>query len=196
MAHWWEKDITVKNKGHNDRGIWQGLDFGLKEDKAKTAKRKAEKANEVKIKVGSKGYNKKGTWQGLDWYTEKSDGTTKGKDTRPQYDKKGVQKAADRKVQSNTKNSYVQNLESRGKQEKETARYKKEASSYSRKAKSASMQDSKDVESYRKNRMARGDYKGKYYGPDAFKGDMGKLKAWRKAGSPKDVTKFARTKGD
>lgn len=43
---------------------------------------------------------------------------------------------------------------------------------------------------YRLNRRLRGDFKGKYYGPDEFKGDEKKLSAWRAAGSPKDKSRF------
>lgn len=36
-------------------------------------------------------------------------------------------------------------------------------------------------------------YKGKYYGPDLFKGDMDLIKAWRKAGKPKDHAKWLKS---
>lgn len=44
---------------------------------------------------------------------------------------------------------------------------------------------------YREKRKAAGNFKGKYYGPDVFKGDTAKLSKWRAAGSPKDKSKFA-----
>jgi hypothetical protein len=44
----------------------------------------------------------------------------------------------------------------------------------------------------RPKRIAEGKFKGKYYGPDEFKGDLKKLRAWREAGSPKDKSKFAK----
>lgn len=52
---------------------------------------------------------------------------------------------------------------------------------------SASVQDSKAMKEYRHKRRTTGAYKGNFYGPDQFKGDMERLKDWRKAGSPKDV---------
>jgi hypothetical protein len=59
-------------------------------------------------------------------------------------------------------------------------------------AKTAANQDSETIENYRNYRKANNQYKGKYYGPDTFKGNMSLLKAWRKAGSPKDVKAFAK----
>lgn len=41
--------------------------------------------------------------------------------------------------------------------------------------------------------MATTSYKGKYYGPDLFKGDMDLIKAWRKAGKPKDHAKWLKS---
>lgn len=41
---------------------------------------------------------------------------------------------------------------------------------------------------YRAKRRAEGDFKGKYYGPDEFKGDERMLAKWRASGSPK-ITK-------
>jgi hypothetical protein len=38
-------------------------------------------------------------------------------------------------------------------------------------------------------RIKSKDFKGKYYGPDEFKGNLSILKAWRKAGSP-NASKF------
>jgi hypothetical protein len=52
-----------------------------------------------------------------------------------------------------------------------------------------------ELERLNNRRAARtksGDFKGKYYGPDQFKGNMSILKSWRKAGSP-DVNKFIRS---
>lgn len=60
-------------------------------------------------------------------------------------------------------------------------------------AKTAANQDSETIENYRNYRKANNQYKGKYYGPDVFKGNMSVLKAWRKAGSPKDVKAFAKS---
>jgi hypothetical protein len=59
------------------------------------------------------------------------------------------------------------------------------------------VQNSQETANYRESRKRRGDFKGKFYGPDAFKGDMNVLKAWRMAGSPKDTKAFAsKAKGD
>lgn len=44
--------------------------------------------------------------------------------------------------------------------------------------------------SYRNRRIKEHEFKGKYYGPDEFKGDLTKLSKWRAAGSPKDKSKF------
>jgi hypothetical protein len=41
-------------------------------------------------------------------------------------------------------------------------------------------------------RAKNGDYKGKYYGPDQFKGNMAMIKAWKKAGKP-DRNSFAKS---
>lgn len=48
------------------------------------------------------------------------------------------------------------------------------------------------LENKRRERIKNKDYKGKYYGPDEFKGNMNMLRAWRAAGSP-DSKKFARS---
>lgn len=37
-------------------------------------------------------------------------------------------------------------------------------------------------------------YKGKYKGPDAFKGNAADISAWKKAGSPKNIDEFLRTR--
>lgn len=111
------------------------------------------------------------------------------------YSNSNVQRAAERRVSSAPRTLYGAEAEWKKKKDFDdaTSRYKKDRSSYNRKAKDSNMQDSVDVENYRKNRIANKEYKGKYYGPDAFKGDMNKLKAWRKAGSPKDVKAFAKS---
>lgn len=65
----------------------------------------------------------------------------------------------------------------------------------SHKANANPADNSKDNEdayfNYRQARMQKKDYKGKYYGPDEFKGNIQKLSKWRAAGSPKDKSKFA-----
>lgn len=41
----------------------------------------------------------------------------------------------------------------------------------------------------RQMRIKEGEFKGKYYGPDAFKGNTAKIDAWKKAGKP-EIKKF------
>lgn len=48
------------------------------------------------------------------------------------------------------------------------------------------------MNAYRADRIHRGLFKGDYYGPDAFKGDLALLEKWRGAGSPKNTAAFAR----
>jgi hypothetical protein len=45
----------------------------------------------------------------------------------------------------------------------------------------------------RADRIKSGRFKGKYYGPDEFKGNLKLLKAWRISGSPKDTKAFAKS---
>jgi len=42
----------------------------------------------------------------------------------------------------------------------------------------------------RERRNAKGDFKGKYYGPDELRGNISALQRWRDAGSPKDISKY------
>lgn len=77
-----------------------------------------------------------------------------------------------------------------------TAKYNKHVLNNSPKlfkndAKSRAKNNETAFKNYRAKRIAEGDYKGKYYGPDEFKGDTKKLAAWRAAGSPKDKSKYA-----
>lgn len=58
-------------------------------------------------------------------------------------------------------------------------------------AKRSVEESNKDVSRYK--RIAAGAYKGKYYGPDEFKGNLKLLKAWRVSGSPKDTKAFAKS---
>jgi hypothetical protein len=49
--------------------------------------------------------------------------------------------------------------------------------------------DQRSLESRMKSRGQRrqaGDYKGKYWGPDQFKGDQAKIDAWKKAGKQRN----------
>jgi hypothetical protein len=39
----------------------------------------------------------------------------------------------------------------------------------------------------REDRKRRGDFKGKYWGPDKFKGNQQKIDAWKKAGKPRNA---------
>lgn len=51
---------------------------------------------------------------------------------------------------------------------------------------------SKGKNAARLARVKSGDYKGKYYGPDEFKGNLAKIAAWKKAGGKRsDIKKFA-----
>lgn len=57
------------------------------------------------------------------------------------------------------------------------------------KVKEAAMKESPDrptgtAAQRRKWRITNGDFKGKYYGPDVFKGDLKKIKEWKAKGKP------------
>lgn len=103
---------------------------------------------------------------------------------KPKYDrkaaaearKKGTSYKSESASRSSAGESYAKSLEDRGNA------YSKERSN-------------RDVKmgEYRRGRVKMGLFKGKYYGPDAFKGDLSKVDAWRKAGGKKsDVKKFAK----
>jgi hypothetical protein len=49
-----------------------------------------------------------------------------------------------------------------------------------------------NMKNYREDMANRGNYRGKYYGPDEFKGNLSMLDKWRKSGSPKNVKGFAK----
>ena len=42
-------------------------------------------------------------------------------------------------------------------------------------------------------RISKKQYKGKYWGPDEFKGDLNKVREWEKAGRPKDRSAFMKS---
>jgi hypothetical protein len=48
------------------------------------------------------------------------------------------------------------------------------------------------MEGYRKHKRDAGQFKGKYYGPDEFKGNLKMVDEWRKHGSPTDRKAFAK----
>jgi hypothetical protein len=48
------------------------------------------------------------------------------------------------------------------------------------------------LQAYRDKRISEHKFKGKYYGPDRFKGDLTSLKTWRAAGSPKNLKDFVK----
>jgi hypothetical protein len=62
-------------------------------------------------------------------------------------------------------------------------------SAASRKALDRQLHSTK-LQAYRDKRISEHKYKGKYYGPDEFKGSLTTLKSWRAAGSPKNTKDF------
>lgn len=47
----------------------------------------------------------------------------------------------------------------------------------------------------REDRRKAGEFKGKYWGPDEFKGNQSMINAWKAAGKPKNRAKFAKSRG-
>jgi hypothetical protein len=50
----------------------------------------------------------------------------------------------------------------------------------------------KSVQADRQKRIGMHQFKGKYWGPEEFKGDQKKIDAWKAAGKPKDRAAFAK----
>lgn len=95
-------------------------------------------------------------------------------------------------------NQYAADLEKRSKRSRDEQKVKSIADDYSRRGretregqKGFANKTFKNAAERRAYRIQQGAYKGRYYGPDAFKGDMNIQQAWRKAGSPKDTKAFA-----
>lgn len=131
--------------------------------KSEPKKDKTEKPKEFKPKDTSKAFAM-GTSGGIRF-------STKGK----------IQAAARRRTEKTASDRYAESLE------KNSVKYKTRAKIDAR---DPGKQDRPNVNEMRKRRIASGDFKGKHYGPDEFKGNLAVLKAWRRAGSPKDTAGF------
>lgn len=116
----------------------------------------------------------------------------------------GYQKAAKRRAQNaskmsernystygNQKNNAPRLSDAKKQWKRNIAKVNKEGGGGAHRAEALTKANQDALYNYRLNRRLRGDFKGKYYGPDEFKGSEKKLAAWRAAGSPKDKSRFA-----
>ena len=118
---------------------------------------------------------------------------TKGQSNR----RKGLVKAAQRRMSSGTDFTNLRNEGGLGSEFNRKKLAKKGYSSTrqaaidnsSTAARTAKSEKERSIQAGRAQRAKEGRYKGKYYGPDAFKGNLSKIDAWKKAGKP-DIRDF------
>jgi hypothetical protein len=176
---------------YNDRGIAKGVDLGfspmklLKKSISPTkstpdAVRDFSKAaSRVNVSVKNKP-RKNGVYQG------------------PSI-KVGMDKEKSEERNPTAADRYADSLEKRGRQVKaDTSRkeYEKKQSTTIKAEQKARGGKDKGVvgDTERAYRIKNKQYKGKYWGPDEFKGDLDKVRAWEKAGRPKSAKERAKIK--
>jgi hypothetical protein len=95
-------------------------------------------------------------------------------------------------AKSNAGNEYARQLEAKAAPSAKKAAERRARTKGLQQVQNTPGPERERLEVRRRERIKNKDYKGKYYGPDEFKGNMNMLRAWRAAGSP-DSKKFARS---
>jgi hypothetical protein len=158
--------FSIKRKN----GVFQGFDFGVsKEERARRMSQKMPGAGPLhglKVSAESKP-RKNGVYQGVDLKVSNSNSR-----------KAAAAKAAQRRTSKTpTVNSAAdaKRVQTAAKSAGETKRAAERRTSTESRMKS------------RGQRVQSKDFKGKYWGPDQFKGNQQKIDAWKKAGKPRNA---------
>lgn len=177
--------MKIKRKN----GVFRGFDFGPKKEMTPEQKRNMHAASKENIPA------RPGPLHGL------------RVDTKPNPRKNGVyqaptvatisntnsrKKAAEKAAQRRTSVDSVARDYERKAQAGKTAQYEQKQYSKIKEEQKARGGKDKGVvgDTERAYRISKKQYKGKYWGPDEFKGDLNKVREWEKAGRPKDRSAF------
>jgi hypothetical protein len=139
---------------------------------------------------------KTGFWEGV---ARKVDTVTRGKNAdHSKAGGAGVGRAIDKVATGGSNNKPPKGAQAaaarRGKAYPTHAEYTDTIKRYKKniKSKKYDAKTSGEMNAYRADRANRGNFKGDYYGPDAFKGNLTMVDKWRAAGSPKNTKAFAK----
>jgi hypothetical protein len=181
MGEWYKDNGVLKYRFSSKKSTTRKPPKGAYNPPASSGQSDYLRTGGEKRSSGSGGYKvttrpyKNGTFQG--WKVERK--------------KDAIRRAAERRS-SNEGNDYAKRLSDRSSTSAKRANSKRIRAQALQRTQSTPGVERESLEARRRERIKKGDFKGKYYGPDVFKGDMNKLRAWRKAGSP-DPKKFARS---